>query len=355
METTVETPKDLLISLDKFGLSTGRLLELLELLAWVTDTAMIVSALTPAFSTCWNSERHTRGDRMLAEIWELGFRQVELGHGIRLSLIQGIADFLRDHDLTITSLHNFCPLPLEVFHASPDCLQCTSSDPSERNRAQRQTFATIDQAVSFGAQYVVLHLGFAPVRDETKRLSKLIHQGKIFGRTFVQAKLRALREREKADVYPRVRDWLVPVVEHAKQARLRLGIENRTEIATFPNEYEFKKLFDDFKEPVLGRWHDFGHAQIREHLTLHDHGERLQAAAPRLLGCHVHDVIYPDCDHRIPFTGTVPFKELLPMIPAHAPLVWELSPSTQADAIPAALQKWRELFHEDAGNAKNAA
>jgi sugar phosphate isomerase/epimerase len=292
---------------------------------------------------------------MLAEIWELGFRQVELGHGVRLSLLQGIAEFVRDHDLAITSLHNFCPLPLEVFHASPDCLQCTSSDANERNRAQRQTFATIDQAVRFGAPYVVLHLGFAPMRDETKQLSKLIYEGKIFERTFVQTKLRMLRQREKSDMYPRVRDWLGPVVEYAKQARVRLGVENRTELDTFPNEYELKKLCEDFKEPVLGTWHDFGHAQVRQHLTLVDHVEWLQAVTPRLLGCHVHDVIYPDRDHRIPFTGTVPFKELLPMIPAHAPLVWELSPTAQADAIRTALQKWRELFHENAGNAKNAA
>jgi sugar phosphate isomerase/epimerase len=292
---------------------------------------------------------------MLAEIWELGFRRVELGHGIRVSLLQGIADFLRDHELTISSLHNFCPLPLEVFRASPDCLQCTSSDATERRRAQRHTLATIDQAVSFGAPYVVLHLGVVPMRDATARLSKLIYQGKIFGRTFVQTKLQALRQREKTDLYPRVRDWLVPIVEHAKQAGVSLGIENRTELDTFPSEDEFKKLFDEFKEPVLGRWHDFGHAQIREHLTLQDHAERLQTAAPRLFGCHVHDVIYPDRDHRIPFTGTVPFKDLLPMIPAHAPLVWELSPSAKADAIRTAFQQWRERFHSDAGNAQNAA
>ena len=292
---------------------------------------------------------------MLAEIWELGFRQVELGHGIRVSLLQGITEFVRDHKLAITSVHNFCPLPLEVFHASPDCLQCTSSDATERKRAQKQTFATIDQAVRFGAAHVVLHLGFVPMRDPTRRLSKLIYQGKIFGRDFVQTKLRALRQREKTDLYLRVRDWLIPVVEYAEQAHVRLAVENRVELDTFPNEYEFKKLLDDFKEPVLGRWHDFGHAQVRQHLTLQDHSELLQAAAPRLLGCHVHDVIYPDLDHRIPFTGTVPFKELLPMIPTHAPLVWELSPSADADAIRIALQKWRELFHQDAGNAKNAA
>jgi sugar phosphate isomerase/epimerase len=294
---------------------------------------------------------------MLEEIWELGFRQVELGHGIRISLLQGIAEFLRDHDLAISSLHNFCPLPLEVFHASPDCLQCTSPDAIERRRAERHTLATIDQAVRFGAHYVVLHLGFVPMRDATKGLSKLIYQGKIFGRTFVQTKLRALRQRQKTDLYPRVRDWLLPIVEHAKQAGIKLGIENRAELDTFPNEDELRKLFDDFKEPVLGHWHDFGHAQVSQNLTLQNHAEQLQAAAPRLLGCHVHDVIYPDRDHQIPFTGTVPFKELLPMIPAHAPLVWELSPSAQAVEIRNALQQWRELFHQDAGNAnaKNAA
>jgi sugar phosphate isomerase/epimerase len=294
---------------------------------------------------------------MLEEIWELGFRQVELGHGIRISLIQGIADFLGDHDLVITSLHNFCPLPLEVFHASPDCLQCTSSDATEQKRAQRQTLATIDQAARFGASYVILHLGFVPVRDKTKVLSKLIYQGKIFGRAFVQTKLRALRQRQKIDLYPRVRDWLIPVVEHAKEANIKLGIENRTAIDTFPNEDEFKNLFDDFKEPVLGHWHDFGHAQVRQHLTLQDHVEQLQAAAPRLLGCHVHDVLYPDLDHQIPLTGTVPFRELLPMVPSDAPLVWELTPSAQADEIRDAVRQWRELFHQDAGNAntKNAA
>jgi sugar phosphate isomerase/epimerase len=308
-----------------------------------------------AFSTCWNSDRHTRGDRLLAEIWELGVRQVELGHGIRVSLLQGIDDFLRDHDMVVTSVHNFCPLPIEVFQASPDCLKCTSSDSTERKRAQKHTLATIDQAARFGARYVILHLGFVPMHDPTRRLAKLIYQGKIFGRPFVQTKLRAVQQREKADLYPRVRDWLLPVIEHAKQARVGLGIENRTELYTFPSESEFKRLFDDFKEPVIGYWHDFGHAQVRAHLTLHDHAEWLQTMVPRLMGCHVHDVNYPDRDHRIPFTGTVPFKELFPLIPSHVPLVWELSPSAQPDAIRTALQKWHELFHQDVGNAKNAA
>ena len=292
---------------------------------------------------------------MLEEIWNLGFRQIELGHGIRVSLLQGIADFVRDHDLTITSVHNFCPLPIDVFHSSPDCLQCTSNDGTERKRAERHTLATIDQAASVGAPTVVLHLGFARMRNFTKELVKQIYDGKIFSRTFVRTKLRALRLREQTDLYSRVLDWLRPVVEHATQAGVALAIENRIEIETFPNESEFQRLFQDLDQKVVGYWHDFGHAQVRQHLTLLDHAEWLKAAAPRLLGCHVHDVIYPDRDHRIPFQGIIPFKELLDLIPKQVPLVWELTPRVSADEILMALKRWRELFPHELGVARSAA
>ena len=79
-----------------------------------------------AFSTCWNSSRHVRGDEMLDEIFSLGFDRVELSHGIRQTLREGIERFLADHPMTVTSLHNFCPLPIEVQGSAPDCYQCTS-------------------------------------------------------------------------------------------------------------------------------------------------------------------------------------------------------------------------------------
>ena len=41
-------------------------------------------------STCWNSGRHTEGIEMLEELLGLGFTRVELGHGIRLSLMEGV-------------------------------------------------------------------------------------------------------------------------------------------------------------------------------------------------------------------------------------------------------------------------
>ena len=65
-----------------------------------------------SFSTCWNSHRHTDGRAMLREIRELGFACAELSHGTRISLLPGILEAVDAGEIRISSLHNFCPLPI---------------------------------------------------------------------------------------------------------------------------------------------------------------------------------------------------------------------------------------------------
>ena len=65
-----------------------------------------------SFSTCWNSHRHTDGRAMLEEIRDLGFEFAELSHGIRLSLVPGIMQAVEAGVIKISTLHNFCPLPI---------------------------------------------------------------------------------------------------------------------------------------------------------------------------------------------------------------------------------------------------
>jgi sugar phosphate isomerase/epimerase len=131
-----------------------------------------------AFSTCWNSGRHTAGDAMLREIKELGFDYIELGHGIRLSLMPGIQEMFDAGEVRFSSLHNFCPLPVEVLGASPDCYQFSAAYPKERERAIKQTFQTIDFAARLGAPFVVLHLGEVPIGSVTDSLIDLVRNGK---------------------------------------------------------------------------------------------------------------------------------------------------------------------------------
>ena len=300
-----------------------------------------------AFSTCWNSVRHQRGDEMLQEIVDLGFRAVELGHGIRTPLVEGINRFLSDGALEVTSLHNFCPLPVDIMQAAPNCFQCTSHRPGERARALRHTLKTIDWAAKLAAKRVVLHLGSVPMAKMSRRLLDHLQIGKTSDQKYLNWKQRALRKRAKLDYYARVADWLTKIVEHAKQAGIRLGVENRFEIDTFPSEEEFRRLFQDFDAEVLGYWHDFGHAQIRQYLTLSNHREWFIEMLPHLIGCHVHDVKNLDSDHQLPFVGDTPFSQLVPLISASVPLVWELRPSIKPAEIRVALQSWNAAFKND--------
>jgi sugar phosphate isomerase/epimerase len=297
-----------------------------------------------AFSTCWNSSRHIRGDEMLNEIFALGFDRVELSHGVRQSLWEGIEHFLANHPMTVTSLHNFCPLPIEVQGPAPDCYQCTSSQATERDCARRYTLQTIDYAHRLGVKRVVMHLGSVAAPDHTERLVRSILDGRYLDRRYVRFKLDAIRNREAVVVYDRVLEWLQPALVHAKAAGVTLGIENRIGIESFPSEREFRRLFHDIADDTIGYWHDFGHAQVRHNLTLVDHAEWLAEMVPRLIGCHIHDVQFPARDHRVPFSGMIDFAALIPSLPVGPPLVWELSSSASKDDIVAALTHWKNRF-----------
>jgi len=290
--------------------------------------------------------RHSRGDEMLAEIFQLGFDRVELGHGIRLHLCEGIKQFVGDHPMTVTSLHNYCPLPVEIPVPDPDCYQCTSDNAGERARALRHTLQTIDYARGVGARRVVMHLGSVMSSDDTTRLVRAIQAGHYLDRSYVKHKLNAIRKRERAPVYDRVIEWLQPVLTHAAAAGITLGIENRIGIETFPSEREFRCLFTDIEDGRLGYWHDFGHAQIRHNLTLIDHTEWLSEMAPLTIGCHVHDVRFPALDHYVPFSGMIDFPSLFSMLPKGIPVVWELNGRVPKEQIVCALSHWKEKFSE---------
>src|ERR1700736_1381772 len=177
-----------------------------------------------SFSTCWNSGRHTAGDTMLREIKELGFDCVELGHGIRLSLMPGIQQMFQAGEVKFSSLHNFCPLPVEVLGASPDCYQFSAIYPRERERAIKQTFQTIDFAARLGAPFVVLHLGEVRIGPVTDSLIALAKKGKLFSREYVRKKIRIVKKREAAAerYLARARDALRRIVDYAGQNNVEL-------------------------------------------------------------------------------------------------------------------------------------
>ena len=302
-----------------------------------------------SFSTCWNSGRHTSGDEMLREIkGEFDFDMIELGHGIRISLIPGIQEVFDAGKVRFSSLHNFCPLPVEVMTASPDCYRFSSAYPEERERAVKQTFQTINFAERLGAPFVVLHLGEVNMQPVTDPLIGLAKAGKYLSRDYVRLKLKAVQKREKiAPAYlQRVKDCLRRVTDHAASKNIRLGLESRRGYEEIPTERELPALLDEINSPQLGYWHDFGHVQIKENLAFLDHAEWLGEIGPRALGCHVQDCIWPAREGQLPFTGGVDFEKLVPLLPANCLFVWEMNPNTTAEAIRQSVQAWKERFGE---------
>jgi sugar phosphate isomerase/epimerase len=301
-----------------------------------------------SFSTCWNSGRHTSGDEMLREIKELGFEQIELGHGIRISLMPGIQQMYDAGEVRFSSLHNFCPLPVEVMRASPDCYQLSSAYAKERDRAIKQTLQTIDFAQRLGAPFVVMHLGEVPIGNVTDSLIKLTRAGKLLSREFVREKVRAVEKREAlAPPYlDRVKDALRRISDYAGERNIRLGLEGRRGYEEIPSERELPALLDELNSSVFGYWHDLGHIQIKENLCFLNHRDWLEKMSARTFGCHVQDCIWPAQDHQPPFAGDVDLKGLVPLLPPECCMVWELSPRKTAVEIQRALVTWKEHFGE---------
>ena len=299
-------------------------------------------------STCWNSDRHTDGAAMLQEILDLGFTNVELGHGIRLSLMEKIQKEVEQGKLSISSLHNFCPLPIEITRSSPDCYQFSSHRKRERDRALKLTFQTIDFAVRFQAPIVVLHLGRVPMSSITHQLIQLVEKGEIYSKHYAELKLAAVRQRESksAGFIQRIRESLDPIVEYATSKNIRLGIEGRHSYEEIPSELELPVLLDNINSPNVGYWHDFGHIQVKHNLGFLDHFEWLSSMAPHLFGCHLHDTVWPDKDHRPPFTGGIEYDKLIPLLPKNCLFVFEMGPRRTSAEISESLQKWKTRFGE---------
>lgn len=299
-----------------------------------------------SFSTSWNSGRHTDGAEMLREIKDLGFDHVELGHGIRISLMPGIQKMYEAGEVKFTSLHNFCPLPVEILKASPDCYKISAAYAKERDRAIRHTFQTIDFAERLGAPFVVLHCGEVDMNPITDELIALAKDGQFLSREYVRRKVRAVQKREAAapPYLARVKDALQRIAEYAAPKNVRLGVEGRRGYEEIPSERELPALLDELNSPQLGYWHDMGHIQIKENLGFVNHAEWLRKIGPCAFGCHLQDCKWPAQDHQAPFAGMVDLDNLVPLLAPDCVFVWEMSPRRTADEIRLSVTRWNERF-----------
>jgi sugar phosphate isomerase/epimerase len=272
---------------------------------------------------------------MLREIRELGFEYAELSHGIRLSLLPGILEAVDAGEIKISTLHNFCPLPVGVNHASPNLFKFSALEGRERENAWRYTIRTLETAERVRAPLVVLHLGCLDMKDYTEKLIDMTARDLKGTPKYERlcAEVIEKREHRKEQHTAFAHDLLRQLAVEAERRGLYLGIENREALEEIPFESDFTLFFREFRQPCIRYWHDTGHAQIKENLGFIVHTMHLGAVADRLAGFHLHDVEFPARDHRPPGTGTVDFSAIRGYVRPQHIKVFELSPSVSTDEL----------------------
>jgi sugar phosphate isomerase/epimerase len=301
-----------------------------------------------SFSTCWNSARHTDGRAMLREIRELGFDYAELSHGIRISLVPGILEAVNAGEIKISSVHNFCPLPVGVDKPAPNLYEFSSDKERDRQLALKHTLNTLDFAVKVGAALVVLHFGSMDLKDYTGKLKELVARGERGTPKFQKlvAEASAAREAKKKKFYDRSRDTLRELIGEAKFRGLKLGIEIREAVEELPLDSDFKALLTEFPAPVF-YWHDTGHAQVKQDMGFINHAPHLASLADRLAGFHIHDVKFPARDHFPPGGGDIDFASLKPFVKPEHIKVFELSPKVPLDSVQRGVAHLKRIWGDE--------
>jgi sugar phosphate isomerase/epimerase len=272
---------------------------------------------------------------MLREIRDLGFEYAELSHGTRISLLPGILEAVDAGEIKISSLHNFCPLPMGVNNSAPNLYQFSAERSRERDLAFRYTVKTIEMAQRLKAPVVVLHLGSIDMKDYTDRLLEMVSRGEKETPKYetLCAELDQKREAKKEPFFERTKEMLKKLLPEAESRGIKLGAENRQALEELPCESDFQFMFRELNSPNLVYWHDTGHAQIKENLGFTPHLMHLESLRDRLCGFHIHDVQFPGRDHCAPGTGTIDFAAIKPLLKAEHIRVFELSPSLAVEDV----------------------
>ena len=286
---------------------------------------------------------------MLREIRDLGFAYAELSHGTRISLVPGILEAVDAGEIRISSVHNFCPLPMGVNYAAPNLYQFSAERPRERELAERYTFKTIEFAARVKAPAVVLHSGSIDMKNYTDRLLDLVGRGQRETPKYSKlcAEVDKKREGKKEPFVERLYELLRKLLPAAEAQGLRLGIENRQGLEELPLETDFQFLFRELASPVLGYWHDVGHGQIKENLGFIRHAMHLESLRGRLFGFHIHDVQFPGRDHCAPGTGMVDFKALQPSVKREHIKVFELSPGLAVEDVKSGVAHVKQIWGDE--------
>lgn len=300
-----------------------------------------------ALSTVWNAGREKDGGAVLAQIVALGFQNIELNFQFSVEKLEGVFVFLKTHDVRITGVHNYCPMPDDVapHEAFPDCYSISSTDESQRRKAVAYTARSIRTANELGARYVVMHSGYVAMPSRMRDIIALAKEGKKNTPAYqsIIKEMQDLRRDSVKEHFDAVATSYAELLAVAEKYNIVLGLENRFYYREIPSPVEAKQLLYYFKGKPLGYWYDVGHAAIQESLGLYDEGAYIEQFKHDLFGVHLHDVIHVR-DHNVPGFGEIDFRIFKPFIKEHVYKTIEVHSHQSAEDIRKGVQYLGQIF-----------
>ncbi len=290
---------------------------------------------------------------MLREMADLGFTHVELSHGVRVTLVPGVLKAVEEGVIQVGSVHNFCPLPPGVTHAAPNLYEPSARHYQEQEQWLRHTKHSIDFAAQVKARVLVLHLGSVrffwcnPANTLSHYAEK--HPGANLvqdaGHQRVLTKARERMRKKMDPFWAQTKASLAKVFDYAAGKNIRLGLENREKFDELPLDDNFAPYLESLPAAgPAGYWHDTGHARIKESLGVIDHQQHLAKLAPRLIGCHLHDVDAEGHDHQPIGSGVIDFKMVSSFWRPEHLLVLELNPRVSVEDVVASKTRVEALL-----------
>jgi sugar phosphate isomerase/epimerase len=328
--------------------------------------------------------KYKDGYEMLAKAADLGFKHVELGHGIPVSQVDGIEKAVADGVIKVSSLHNFCPVPPFAKPPAPNLYSPATKSKSESMQWQRHTLNTLAFAESVKASRVVMHSGeliyfFGSPKFKMQRLFEeysaaqkaLAEFGQIkegpdetAASPLSKAELEKNLHEKRSQYESALKKFIVGAEKRAQKAHdtifenvqtvhaqfaeknILLGLENRDGWCELPFDTKFAEFAERLNTLSHARgWIDIGHAQVKAIRGVIDMEQFLESLRGKICAWHLHDTT-ADCeDHKPLGQGITDFNLVKKFFdPQSHNFILELGPSVTSEEIIESRKRLEDMF-----------